>query len=596
MKLLPHCSGRRHAAVRVLLLGLLVWGATAQASIRVDIDGVDADLRRNIQALLSLERYKDRERIEPEAVERLYRRADDEVRSALRPFGYYEPKITTSIQPEDAQHVWHVHIQIEPGTPVIIESVSIVVQGPGSEDPVFLRLKTPEALVKGHRLEHRAYEQAKSDLQATALTFGFLDARMLRNEMRVDLANHTAQIDLAIETGERYRFGATTIEQHSIRDDRVRRYLRYQEGEPYDEGKRLRTQFALDDSQFFSTVEVLPGEKDSATHTVPMHITAISARNTWSIGPGYGTDTGARISAGFLDPRVNSLGDRLIIQIRISQIEQDFDVRYDIPFGDPAIEKTSLQALAQTEQLSSSVEVHDISIGPSLYKVVDRWQMVGTVAALRAETYDPYSIKLLNNMIVPGFSLARVPEGYLGENLLGRSLYVNVVGSSAALGADTEFLRVDTQAERVFALWPKWHLLLRGEFGDTLVKDFPELPGIYRFFAGGDQSVRGFSFDSLSPTIRTPAGVPVQIGGRALITGTVEFERDLPHNFGIATFYDMGNAINHLSDPLASAVGIGFRWRLPVVTVGLDIGQAVKAPGYPSIPGPRLNLNISPKL
>ena len=66
----------------------------------------------------------------------------------------------------------------------------------------------------------------------------------------------------------------------------MRRYLRYQEGEPYDEGKRLRTQFALDDSQFFSTVEVLPGEKDPETHTVPMRITAISARNTWSIGPG----------------------------------------------------------------------------------------------------------------------------------------------------------------------------------------------------------------------------------------------------------------------------------------------------------------------
>ena len=271
-------------------------------------------------------------------------------------------------------------------------------------------------------------------------------------------------------------------------------------------------------------------------------------------------------------------------------------MRYDMPYGDPAIEKVSIQALAQTEQLSGSVEVHDISIGPSLYKVEDRWQMVGTVVALRAETYDPYSIRLLNNMIVPGFTLARVPEGYLGENLLGRSLYINVLGSSSALGADTEFLRVDTQASRVFTIRPLWHLLLRGEFGDTLVKDFPELPGIYRFFAGGDQSVRGFSFDSLSPTIRTPAGVPVQIGGRALITGTFEIERDLPHNFGIATFYDVGNAINHLSDPLANAVGIGFRWRLPVVTVGVDIGQAIKAPGYPSIPGPRLNLNISPKL
>src|SRR5580698_8386613 len=148
MKLLPHCLGRRHAVTLLLSISALLCASAAQASIRVDIDGVDADLRRNVQALLSLERYKDRERIEPEAVQRLYERADEEVRSALRPFGYYEPKISTSIQPEDAQHVWHVRIQIEPGVPVIVESVSIVVQGPGGQDPVFLRLKTPDALVK----------------------------------------------------------------------------------------------------------------------------------------------------------------------------------------------------------------------------------------------------------------------------------------------------------------------------------------------------------------------------------------------------------------------------------------------------------------
>jgi translocation and assembly module TamA len=91
-------------------------------------------------------------------------------------------------------------------------------------------------------------------------------------------------------------------------------------------------------------------------------------------------------------------------------------------------------------------------------------------------------------------------------------------------------------------------------------------------------------------------GQPVKVGGRDLLTGTVEIERDLPRNFGVAAFFDGGNAMDRFSDPLAYSVGLGFRLRLPVVTVGLDVAQALRAPGYNHLPGPRLHLNISPKL
>ena len=46
----------------------------------------------------------------------------------------------------------------------------------------------------------------------------------------------------------------------------------------------------------------------------------------------------------------------------------------------------------------------------------------------------------------------------------------------------------------------------------------------------------------------------------------------------------------------AYSLGLGFRLRLPVVTVGVDVAQSLRAPGFPHLPGPRLHLNISPKL
>jgi hypothetical protein len=45
------------------------------------------------------------------------------------------------------------------------------------------------------------------------------------------------------------------------------------------------------------------------------------------------------------------------------------------------------------------------------------------------------------------------------------------------------------------------------------------------------------------------------------------------------------------------SVGVGVRLRLPVVSVGIDIAQALTTPaGSSDRPGPRLHLNFSPQL
>ncbi len=616
----------------LLLLGLLAVAGPAAAIIRVEVTGVDSTMRRNVLALLSLERYKDRDRIEPDAVARLFRRVDGEVRDALRPFGYYEPVIQATLTAEDEQRNWHVQIDIRPGEPVLLEEVSIVIRGAGASDPVFEHVAAGHTLVKGARLEHAAYEKVKTDLQSAAATFGYLDARLLRNELQVDPAAHRANVVLELDTGERYSFGTTTIEQNAIREPQLRRYLRYHEGEPYDAGKLLRTQFALDDSQFFSSVDLVPGERDPATHIVPITITAKAARNSYSFAAGYGTDTRARGTISWLNPRVNDRGHRLRVSLQISEVSQAINGRYDIPFGDPVLEKISLQFVDQTQQIGSNVytqqiipppmppdtgfttsgahiDTNEVSLTPSITVSTGRWQRVLAAKFAHDITSDAIDGRKIDNLVVPSIIIAAVPEGYLGEDLFSRTLYAQLDGSISALGARANFLRLDLRSERVLDFGTLWHLLLRGEVGVSAVHNFEELPATYRFFAGGDRSVRGFGLDDLSPlrTVTQSGGdlannsyflrsVSQRIGGRHLLTGTIEFERDLPHNLGIAAFTDFGNALDRLGDPLAVSVGLGFRWRLSVVTVGVDVAKALHAPGFDSLPGPRLHLNISPRL
>ncbi|HEV7715498.1 MAG TPA: BamA/TamA family outer membrane protein [Steroidobacteraceae bacterium] len=580
----------------------LLCSAPAWSNVEIEIRGVDDELKQNVLAYLSFDRYRKSEALSVDAVERLHNRVEREVAAALKPFGYYEPKTHSELKDLGSGN-WRVNVEIEPGQPVLLNNVEIRVTGPGAQDELFRHITANPPLHKGDRLRHAAYERVKNDLQRTASNYGYLDARMLKSELRVDPEKHTADATLELETGSRYRFGTTTIEQQVIRDSLVRRYMRYQQEDPFDMTEILRTQFALDDSQYFSTVEVLPGDPDRDEHIVPVSIHAApNRRNRYSVGGGYGTDTDVRGTLQWEDRRINESGHRFNLQLQASTPQQSLESHYIIPIGDPALEKLAFETTYEQEQFAD-VKTDDYKFEPSITQVAGRWQWVYFVTAENVTTRSAVENQT-DTLLIPGISVASVPRGYLGEALFSRGLFAQLRGSTHVLGSDSDFVQMDVRAERTFNIARRLHLLLRGEVGASLVGQFSNLPGNLRFFAGGDRSVRGFGYNELSPTqvVKDANGNPVldskgnevtvKVGGRNLVTGTVEIERDLPRNFGVAAFFDFGNAFDHFTDPLEYSVGLGFRYRLPVLTLGIDIAQPISQPGA----GPRLHINFSPKL
>jgi translocation and assembly module TamA len=596
----------------------LVAAPLARADIEIDIEGLDNGLRSNVLAYLSLARYRDRD-LEADVVERLHNRVAREVAAALRPFGYYEPSVQSSLRKASGRGDWEVDVQVDPGPPVIVDEVNVEVTGPGADDPLFRRITHNLPVHSGDRLHHATYERLKGDLQRTAATYGFLDSHLTRSELQVDPEARAADISLGLETGPRYRFGTTTIEQEVIDETLVRRFMRYEQDEPFDVTELLRTQFALDDSQYFSTVEVQPGEPDRDERIVPVSIRAApSRRDRYQFGIGYGTDSGARGTAAWDNRRVNREGHRFGTLLEAAQNRQRLNGRYNIPIGDPALEKLTFELAGEQQLNLGNLETEDISFTPSVTQVWRRrFQRVLYVTVAQTATDTPTALdtgelgteRTEDFLVVPGISIASIPQGYLGEALFSRGFYAELRGSSETLGADQSFIQLRLQGERVFDVSDRWHLLLRAEAAASLVGEVSELPGSYRFFAGGDRSVRGFGYNDLSPVeeqliVDQDTGEtriePVKVGGRHMLTGTVEIVRDLPRNFAVAAFFDFGNAFDEFgespdpSDPdyLEYSAGLGFRFRLPVVTVGVDVAQPLSEPGA----GPRLHINFSPKL
>jgi translocation and assembly module TamA len=145
-----------------LLSALLLVALPAAAAIKVELRGVQDDVRRNVQTFLSVERYRERDDIDADTVDRLFNRIDGEVREALRPFGYYEPQVRSQLKAQDKG--WLIDIDITPGEPVRVRHVSIVIQGQGADDPAFEAIRSQRALREGMRLNHGTYEAVKGDL------------------------------------------------------------------------------------------------------------------------------------------------------------------------------------------------------------------------------------------------------------------------------------------------------------------------------------------------------------------------------------------------------------------------------------------------
>ena len=577
------------AAAAALLLALLPGAAGAAETIRIAIEGVDRALADNVRSYLSLTRYAERTDLTDTQVRRLADRAVDEAADALRPFGYYDPQVRSRTVRDDA--TWIVRLRIKPGEPVLLGDVAIEVTGAGSEDGNLAQVIDASTVRSGARLDHPAWEKLKTDLLRTAIENGYLDAKLVTHVLEVDPPRRVADARLTLDTGGLYRFGKVTIEQDAINPEFLQGFVRFTEGKPFSGALVRSTQFALEDSYYFSSVTITPGERDPATLTVPITIHADRIkRDRYAASVGFGTDTGPRGQFTWDRRLVNDAGHRWRLQTTLSQVLQDVTFSYIIPVGDPALEKVEISTGYINQQLGGlDSERYELIVG--LTQSLGQWQRVLFAQVNQEITRFPGNEDTRSLLLIPGISFATQPPNFLTGWVRDQAYYFELSGSPATLGSDASYLRFYARGERVWPIQGPWFLRLRGELGTSWVDDFSELPGSQRFFAGGDRSVRGFALDSLSP--KDPNAPPGSgnkgIGGRHKLVGSIEIERDLPRDLRGAVFFDTGNAFDDWNTPLEYSVGVGIRLRLPMLLIGIDVAQALSEPDKK----PRLHLNIT---
>ncbi len=566
-----------------VFFALLAIAYPTYAGINIEIAGVTPVLEKNIREFLSLTRYAGRDDLTAEIVARLEQRIPAEVRHALEPLGYYSA--TAKYTAAQGGQQWNIHIDVDPGRAVRISSTTIDIVGEGKADRALTTIVERGDLHPGGRLDHGVYESVKGELLRVASNSGYLDAKLTKHDVVVDTENRRATIAIALQTGVRYRFGKIDIEQPVLKETTARRLLRMREGDPYSLDALLESQYVLDDSQYFTDVELEPGVPNRETHEVPLAVRAKkNKRNLYAPSVGYGTDTRARGKLVWDNRYVNDRGHRSQVELIASSVGQEANAKYIIPVRDVALEKFEI-GLSGKKQKLGDVLSRSTGLSFGFTQALGTWQRVAFLQLSNETDEGDPSLPARTFLIIPGISLSTLPPSLLETKPRRYSVIAELSGSPSTLGSDATFLRLHVQSERVFDLARLWHLRLRGEIGAIWTDNFSTVPVSHRFFAGGDNSVRGFGLNELSPIVNN-----IRVGGQDLLMGSVEVERDLPANFGAAVFYDIGNAFNKFGDRLEYSVGVGIRYRIAgVASLGVDVAQALSLPGR----SPRLHLRLT---
>lgn len=543
--------------------------STTEPTVNIIVTGVDDPVADNIRAHVGVSRS--RCTIPVELLQRRAGKTQTEAAIALQAFGYYEAQ--TSISLSSTPDCPTARIDVKPGRRMQIKKVQLIIEGEADNDPEFEQMLRDLPLREGADLNHADYSSAKSLIESAAAELGYMEGRFVNAKLKIDMESYSAIAILQYQSGERYKLGDIRIFQDPpiLREDLVRRLLEAPVGENYRAEEIVRIQDRLSTSSYFSQVEARPQLSATENNTIPVDVTVKpSKKHYFTASVGFATDEGFRSRFGYTNRWWNNRGHRLGAEAHLSQTEQGISANYQIPREHPSNEWLQFTTgLRQQNVDTFETQAAKFSITESKRRL---WGiMENRFISISREDFDVGGEKGIGTFLIPGIRWnRRVVDNELYPEQ-GLDLSFETRGATEALVSDTSFIRTSLHGHYLQAFAFGFRSFVRGDLGAMWVDRFRSLPPSERFFAGGDNSIRGYDFEDLGPV----NNFGKVIGGRYLGIISFELEKHLTGDWGVAGFVDTGNAFGGpgINTGLKTGVGLGLRWRSPVGPVRIDLAH-----------------------
>jgi translocation and assembly module TamA len=555
--------------VRNLVIFCLLFAPTALHAQAFSYE-VEIAAPREYKKLLTqhLEIVKRRESplMNEDQLRRIYRDTPKEIRELMATEGFFSPKIEASLERENGK--WLVRINVDPGNPSRVAQAEIEFEGAITENKKRVsELRQGWKLKPGKIFRQEEWESAKRALVRELSVKRYAYARIADSAAKVNPETREVDLNVTVNSGPEVYFGELQIsglERYS--KDVVANLSPIKPGKPYDQEALLEYQTRLIDTGYFGSafVNLARNPADPARAPIEVSVAETPSRKL-GFGIGFSTNTGARGQVDYSDSNIFDSGWRFDSNLTLEQKRQRAAARFTLPpkasgyrdsFGTD-FERTDLQD-QETLRLKLGGERArkrgDYETALGLNYLIEEQRVEGSERDINRALAPSYSwtARKVNDLIYP-------ERGFL--------VNAQLAGASEQLLSDQTFIRTYGKAAWFLPVQQLGTLIVRGELGIVWADSRDGIPTDFLFRTGGDQSVRGYEFQSLG--VREGNAV---VGGRYLTVGSVEYVQRVTEKWGAAIFYDYGNAADEWDElEPVSGYGVGVRYRSPIGPINVDV-------------------------
>lgn len=546
--------------------------------LTVDLAGAGA-FTSLLRDFLDITRHANDADLSEREAERLIAITPTQIRELLATAGYFSPTIVPSVQ--RAPGTLAARFSIDPGEPTKVDQVDLVFQGaiatgPAADAERIARIKERWSLRSGDVFRQESWDAAKGAVLKDLLTRVFPGARIIDSKAIIDPATRRARLSATIDSGPVFTFGPLQIEG-------LKRYPRtlvdplnpIAPGEVYSQEKLNELQSQLQDTGYFksvfATIEIDPAHPVDVPVRVDLNE---NERKRLSLGVGFSTDSGARAQIKWLDRQLFGRNWRLDSELKVDRLTRLLggDVTFPAldngwrPSAGAHYERSDIVG-ENSDKLNlgahlASANRHDEQVWGLAY-FGDKQRVANVVVNHRQALVASwvYTRRRLDNLLSPQRGYQATLEIDAGPPVL--------INQKTLLRATGRWTWLAEPSRR-------WQTVLRAQVGEVRGEARQSVPGDLLFRTGGDQSVRGYAFNSLG--VMEDGAV---VGGRVFGLASAELVYRITPEWGAAVFHDAGNTADAWRDwhPVHGS-GIGGRWRSPIGPVNLDLayGHAIRKP------------------
>lgn len=537
----------------------------------VEIDAPEP-VRAMLEKGLDLVRWAAESQVTLPLLERLVVEARTATRDALAADGYFSAQVTSEIAPVPPARV---RLKVEPGPRTFVEDVNLRFTGHAIDSSAgqerIAAVQRSWLLKNGDPFQQAQWDAAKRKALSDLGAGRYAAARITSSAARIDPRSHTARLEVAFDSGPEYRADGMRVSGLKRYPARIVENLNpFLPGEPYDETKMQIFQRRLLESGYFSSART---EIDTSAppQSAPLDVTVIEARSQRiDTGVSFSTDTRLGLQTDYSNANIFDSAWRFRSRLRLDARNQILDGNFDTP-PQPGGSWNTYSAKVERTDIQNQL-TRQASIG-----MAHNWGLERTPSQLSLSAHterkriEASDIEDAHAVFLGYRKTFRYTDDLLAPR---RGILGSVqLGASVPGLATQDFLRGTVRATAFVPAGERADLTFRVQGGVVIADSRFGIPSTFLFRTGGDQTVRGYAFESIG----VPQGNAI-VGGRYLAIGSIEYTRWFAGDWGGAVFVDAGDAFDdRQAFDLALGYGIGARWRSPIGPFRADIAYGERA-------------------